>query len=84
MPYLFFTFHDPLGFQTEHLQKMLPILKENFQGAFVSVTPETVKQNQAVDVAIDAEEHSFVGSKVKRYERKGGGNGRRIEIIIDV
>ena len=45
---LFFAFHDPEGIQTENLRKMLPILRENFQGAFVSVTPETAKRNSAV------------------------------------
>ncbi|MEK7611129.1 MAG: hypothetical protein AAB486_01990 [Patescibacteria group bacterium] len=54
MPYLFFSFHDPKGLQTEHLQKMLPILKEHFQSAFVSITPETVTQNKTATAFIQS------------------------------
>jgi hypothetical protein len=45
MAALVFPFHDPNNIETKLLKEILPILKENFDGAFVSVTPKTVVSN---------------------------------------
>ncbi len=45
MTSLVFPFHDPNNIETKFLKQILPILKENFDNAFVSVTPKTVVAN---------------------------------------
>jgi hypothetical protein len=45
MASLVFPFHDPNNIETKFLKQILPILKENFDNAFVSVAPKTVTTN---------------------------------------
>jgi hypothetical protein len=45
MSSLVFPFHDPNNIETKLLKQILPILKQNFDKAFVSVTPKTVISN---------------------------------------
>lgn len=45
MASLVFPFHDPNNIETGFLKQILPVLKENFDSAFVSVTPKTVIAN---------------------------------------
>ena len=45
MSSLVFPFHDPNNIETKFLKQILPILKDNFVNAFVSVTPKTVIAN---------------------------------------
>lgn len=45
MPSLVFPVHDPDNQQFELLKSALPLLKQNFDRAFVSPTPKTEKQN---------------------------------------
>lgn len=45
MASLVFPFHDPNNIETKFLKQILPVLKENFDNAFVSVTPKTVNNN---------------------------------------
>lgn len=45
MASLVFPFHDPNNIETKFLKQILPILKENFDNAFVSITPKTVIMN---------------------------------------
>jgi len=50
MSSLVFPFHDPKNIETKFLKQILPLLKENFENAFVSVTPKTLCMNPgAVD-----------------------------------
>ena len=50
MSSLVFPFHDPSNIETKFLKQILPILKENFDNAIVSVTPKTVVANpESVD-----------------------------------
>lgn len=48
MSTLVFPFHDPKNIETKFLKQILPLLKENFDKAFVSVTPKTVEMNPEV------------------------------------
>lgn len=45
MSSLVFPFHDPNDVETKFLRQILPILKEKFDNAFVSITPKTVIAN---------------------------------------
>lgn len=45
MSSLVFPLHDPNNIETRFLKLILPILKENFDNAFVSITPKTVIKN---------------------------------------
>jgi len=45
MASLVFPFHDPNNIETKFLKQILPILKENFENAFVSITPKTLIMN---------------------------------------
>ena len=45
MTSLVFPFHDPNNIETKFLKQILPLLKNNFDNAFVSVTPKTVIVN---------------------------------------
>lgn len=46
MDVLVFPFHDPKNIETNYLKKIVPVLKANFQNAFVSITPKTNDLNQ--------------------------------------
>jgi hypothetical protein len=45
MSSLVFPFHDPKNIEIKFLKQVLPILKENFDNAFVSITPKTASLN---------------------------------------
>ncbi|OGF20582.1 hypothetical protein A2316_00535 [Candidatus Falkowbacteria bacterium RIFOXYB2_FULL_38_15] len=45
MTSLLFPFYDPNNVETKFLKQILPLLKENFDNAFVSITPKTVAIN---------------------------------------
>ncbi len=50
MASLVFPFHDPNNLETKFLKQILPLLKENFDSAFVSVTPKTaIANSESVD-----------------------------------
>ncbi|EKD99625.1 MAG: hypothetical protein ACD_22C00221G0008 [uncultured bacterium] len=54
MSSLVFPFHDPNNIETKFLKQLLPTLKEEFDSAFVSITPETLARNpEAVDFLIE-------------------------------
>jgi hypothetical protein len=45
MASLVLPFHDPNNIEAKFLKQILPFLKENFNNAFVSITPKTVAMN---------------------------------------
>ena len=45
MSAIFFPFHDPNNIEAKFLKQILPLLKENFDNAFVSITPKTIVSN---------------------------------------
>ena len=45
MSSLVFSFHDPNNIETKFLRQAFPVLKANFDHAFISVTPKTIAQN---------------------------------------
>jgi hypothetical protein len=45
MAALVFPFHDPKNIETKFLRRVLPVLKDNFDRAYVSVTPKTEALN---------------------------------------
>ncbi|MFH1561664.1 MAG: hypothetical protein ABID04_03760 [Patescibacteria group bacterium] len=45
MSSLVFPFHDPNKIETKFLKRALPILKDNFDKAFIGVSPKTVASN---------------------------------------
>ena len=50
MSSLVFPFHDPKNIEAKFLKQILPILKDNFDNAFVSITPKTISENpESVD-----------------------------------
>jgi hypothetical protein len=59
MTSLVIPFHDPNNVETKFLKQILPILKENFDNAFVSITPKTVAMN-AEAVSFLKEDSFFV------------------------
>lgn len=47
MDSLVFPFHDPKNIESGFIPRVTPILKENFDSAFISLTPKTVESNPA-------------------------------------
>lgn len=45
MASLVFPFHDPHNIESKFLKQILPVLKEKFDNAFVSITPKTAGMN---------------------------------------